>query len=164
MSQWIRLLTVSVLACLAADPTFVLAQQRVQIRPRIQINGKIFGIRGANGQIQVKANGGQENEMATVDGVFLPPDRNAKRRLDSAKEMIEQKRYGEAVRYLGSLLEAAEDFFFKPDPSQNVFRSLKSEAGRLIGEMPKEGRESYELQFAHGAAQNARGGGKKGRH
>jgi outer membrane protein assembly factor BamB len=81
------------------------------------------------------------------DGVFLPPDRNAKRRLDLAREMLDGERYGESVRYLGSLLEGSEDFFFKPDPKQQLYRSLKIEAARLLGEMPAEGRESYELQF-----------------
>lgn len=83
----------------------------------------------------------------SLDGVFLPPDRSAKRRLETAEEMIDERRFGEAVRLLGSLLEGSEDFFFKPDAEQPVYRSLKAEAGRLIGEMPAEGRESYELQF-----------------
>lgn len=82
-----------------------------------------------------------------IEGVFLPPERTAKRRLDLAKELLEQKKYADSIRYLGALLEGAEDYFFKPDPTQPVYRSLKAEAGRMIGEMPSEGRESFELQF-----------------
>lgn len=89
---------------------------------------------------------GDEEELAT-DGVFLPPDRAAKRRLELADEMLEQRRYGESVRLLGSILENAEDFFFKPEADQPVYRSLKAEAGRLIAGLPGEGRDSYELQF-----------------
>jgi outer membrane protein assembly factor BamB len=88
---------------------------------------------------------GAEDEV--VDGVFLPPDRTAKRRLEAAEEMIGEKRYGESVRYLGSLLEGSEDFFFRPEGSGTVYRSLKAEAGRLIAGLPSDGRESYELQF-----------------
>ena len=61
--------------------------------------------------------------------------------------MIREARYGESVRYLGSLLEGSEDFFFRPDGSGTVYRSLKAEAGRLIADLPVDGRESYELQF-----------------
>ena len=82
-----------------------------------------------------------------IEGVFLPPDRTAKRRLELAKEMTDGKRYGEAVRYLGSLLDSADDYFFRPEAGESVFRSLKAEAGRLIAALPAEGRESYELQF-----------------
>lgn len=82
-----------------------------------------------------------------LDGVFLPPDRSAKRRLETAQEMLEERRYGEAVRLLGALLENPEDFFFKPNGDKPVYRSLKAEAGRLLADLPAEGRESYELQF-----------------
>ena len=34
----------------------------------------------------------------------------------------------------------AEDFFFKPDADQPVYRSLKAEAGRLLADLPGEGR------------------------
>ncbi len=61
--------------------------------------------------------------------------------------MLEDRRFGEAVRLLGSLMENTEDFFFKPNPDQPVYRSLKAEAGGLIAALPAEGRESYELQF-----------------
>jgi outer membrane protein assembly factor BamB len=87
-----------------------------------------------------------DDELA-LDGVFLPPDRTAKRRLETAGQMISERRYGEAVRLLGSLLENSEDFFFKPDAGQPVYRSLKAEAGRMIANLPDAGRESYELQY-----------------
>ncbi len=94
--------------------------------------------------------GDQENGL---DGVFLPPDRQAKRRLEMADELIGEERYGEAVRLLGSLLEGPEDFFFKPSAEQPVFRSLKAESGRLLSKLPPDGRESYELQFGARARQ-----------
>src|SRR4051812_20314933 len=93
-----------------------------------------------------------EEDLAS-DGVFVPPDRTAKRRLEMAELMLGDKRYGEAVRMLGALLENPEDYFFKPNPEQPVFRSLKAEAGSRVAALPAEGRESYELQFGARARQ-----------
>src|SRR5262249_31928850 len=58
------------------------------------------------------------DEDLSVDGVFLPPDRTSRRRLETAQQMLEEGRFGEAVRLLGSLLESPEDYFFKPKPDQ----------------------------------------------
>jgi outer membrane protein assembly factor BamB len=98
---------------------------------------------------------GRDDELS-LDGVFPPPDRASKRRLDMAGQMLEEQRYGEAVRLLGSLLESAEDYFFKPTADAPVYRSLKAEAGRIIGTLEREGRESYELQFGARAKQALR--------
>jgi hypothetical protein len=81
------------------------------------------------------------------DNVFLWADRAVLQRLASAKELIHQGRYGEAARYLGGVVESAEDYFVPPEKGQTVYRSLKAEANRLIGKMPASGRESYELQY-----------------
>jgi len=103
------------------------------------------------------------NEESGLDGVFLPPDRQAKRRLELSGELIGEQRYGEAVRLLGSLLESPEDFFFKPDAESPVYQSLKAASGRLLAGLPAAGRESYELQFgarARQALKEAAAGGK----
>ncbi len=80
-------------------------------------------------------------------GIIFPSDRAAMRRLNQAIELLDSERYSEAVRYLGSILEADEDFFFQPDPNAPFHRSLKSEAERLLGELPAEGRQTYSLQY-----------------
>jgi outer membrane protein assembly factor BamB len=90
--------------------------------------------------------GDTAGEEAT-DSVFYPPDRDLLQRLARARELIKEKRYGEAARFLSSILESAEDYFFQPDRAQPVFRSLKHEAQRLIGALGEEGRASYELQY-----------------
>ncbi len=102
---------------------------------------------------QVKvAPGGADADLA-IDGVFLPPDRTAKRRLEAAQELLDKERYGEAVRLLGGLLENAEDFFYRPAANEPVYRSLKAEASRLIAALPGAGRESYELEYGARARQ-----------
>ncbi|MBI3840169.1 MAG: PQQ-binding-like beta-propeller repeat protein, partial [Planctomycetia bacterium] len=132
-----------VLACWGQVPRPRPAQpiQRVQIRQRVAPNRP---------NVDPMA---RPDEELSLDGVFLPPDRGAKRRLELAQQMLDENRFGEAVRLLGSLLENPEDYFFKPNPEQPVFRSLKAEAGRLISTMPGEGRDSYELQFGARARQ-----------
>lgn len=104
-------------------------------------------------QVQIQVIGGNVAEAAAAEEdegartVFFPADRTSLQRLDTASDLLKQQRYGEAVRFLGSLLDAPEDFFYRPDEKQSVYRSLKSEAQRLIGSMPKAGRQSYELQY-----------------
>jgi outer membrane protein assembly factor BamB len=92
------------------------------------------------------AQGDDAGEELT-DSVFYPPDRDTLQRLARAGELIKEKRYGEAARFLSSILESAEDYFFQPDRRQPVYRSLKQEAQRMIGELGEEGRASYELQY-----------------
>ncbi|HEX5442969.1 MAG TPA: PQQ-binding-like beta-propeller repeat protein [Pirellulales bacterium] len=89
----------------------------------------------------------QDGDDDAPDSVFYPPDRETLQKLSLAKELIEQERYGEAVRLLSDILESPEDYFFQPDRQERNYRSLKGEAQRLLGAMPAEGKASYELQF-----------------
>jgi len=95
--------------------------------------------------IAVRSRGGAEDRAES--NVFAQPDRTVLQRLRQAEELLARKRYGEAVRLLGGILDEPEDFFFQPDPNGPVHRSLKTEAQRLLGTMPREGRQLYELQF-----------------
>jgi outer membrane protein assembly factor BamB len=97
---------------------------------------------------------GQAGNNAKADGndvsgenVFLWADRSVLQRLNSAKELLRQGRFGEAARYLGGIVEAPEDYFVPPAAGDEAYRSLKGEANQLIGKMPAAGRESYELQY-----------------
>jgi outer membrane protein assembly factor BamB/tetratricopeptide (TPR) repeat protein len=88
-----------------------------------------------------------------AQNVFVPPDRSLLQELAKARQLIAEARFGEAVRCLGSILDGPEDYFFQPDKKVPVHRSLKAEAQRLIGQMPREGRELYELQYGARARQ-----------
>jgi len=107
---------------------------------------------------------GEASELA--QNVFLPADRNLLQRLARAKALLERGDYAEAVSNLGAILEEErlprgrggkrdrpEDFFFQPDKKIPIFRSLKAEAHRLIGEMPPRGRELYEMKYGAPARQ-----------
>ncbi len=83
----------------------------------------------------------------TTSNVFVPPDRATLNRLSQAKDLANRENFGGAVRNLGAILDGPEDFFFQPDKNRPVYRSIKAEAQRLLGEMPREAREMYELQY-----------------
>ena len=70
--------------------------------------------------------------------------------LSNARKLAAAGKYAEAVRYLGTILDAPEDFFdyaSESAKSSHVYPSLKAEAQALLGQMPSQGRELYELQF-----------------
>ena len=104
-----------------------------------RVRGGVFG--GGN-----PANGDPSANEGS-ESIFYPPDRATMQRFSTAKEMLQEQRFGEAARLLGGILEVPEDYFFQPDREAPVYRSLKGEARRLIGEMPAAGKESYELQY-----------------
>lgn len=112
-------------------------------------------------QTPATAEGEEEEEAAEVpeendssaESVLFRTNRTSRLGLLKARQLVEEGRFSEAVRYLGTILEAREDCFFQPDESASIHRSLKAEAQRLIGEMPAKGREAYELQYgAHARA------------
>jgi outer membrane protein assembly factor BamB/tetratricopeptide (TPR) repeat protein len=93
------------------------------------------------------ADGRSDPDKEPAENVFLLPDRSLLQQLAKARELLEEERYGDAVRYLGAILDSPEDFFFQPDRSVPIHRSLKAEAQRLIGQMPPKGLQLYQLQF-----------------
>jgi len=93
------------------------------------------------------------NSRTTLnDAAMFRIERQAMQWLRSARTLLAEKRFSEATRFLGRILEAEQDYFYQPDKSKEVYRSLKSEAQRLIGQMPAPGRQSYELQYGAVAA------------
>jgi outer membrane protein assembly factor BamB len=89
----------------------------------------------------------------SVDGVFLPVDRETALKLERAREMLAKGQVADAVVELDRILDRREDYFFKPDPKQTVHRSLKAEAQRLLGSLDADQRRIYELQFGAKARQ-----------
>jgi outer membrane protein assembly factor BamB/tetratricopeptide (TPR) repeat protein len=82
------------------------------------------------------------------DAITFPTDRKAKTSLSLAEDFIKEKSWGEASRILQSLLESKEDVFVEVERNGKPTRtSLWREANRLVGAMPPQGREFYELQY-----------------
>ena len=85
--------------------------------------------------------------------IFVPADRATLKKLAEARRLLDEGRVGEAVRNLGAILEEPEDHFLQADKKSSVRHGLRAEAQRLIGQMPREGRELYELQYGARARQ-----------
>ncbi|MGD9646797.1 MAG: PQQ-binding-like beta-propeller repeat protein [Pirellulales bacterium] len=134
-------------------PAVIRRQIAVPAAPNIQIQvqGRINGVlraRMAAPGLAIAATGANGEEPA-----MFARDRDTEQLLKKARELLEEERYAEAVRALGAIVEAPEDFFFQPDADGPVHRSLKAEAQKLIGELPRVARETYELQYGARAAQ-----------
>ena len=80
-----------------------------------------------------------------IDNLFLPADRAILQQLGRARKWLDQGHYSDAIECLDKILESPDDYFFQPDKQVPTHRSLKAEAQRLLGQMPREGRELYEL-------------------
>ncbi len=85
--------------------------------------------------------------------VSFATDRAALQRLSRARELIAEEKFADATHALGAILENPQDYFFQPDRSASVHRSIKSEAQRLLAELPVEGRDAYELRYGARARQ-----------
>ncbi|MBA63270.1 MAG: hypothetical protein CMJ76_13005 [Planctomycetaceae bacterium] len=106
--------------------------------------------------------------------VFLPAPRVVKQHLSRARKAIEEEQFSDAVSHLGTILteefdedtlpgaEPAvapanandnQDYFVELEDSPGTFVSLKGEAQRLLGTLPNNALEIYELQYGTEATQ-----------
>lgn len=99
-------------------------------------------------QIQLKARADRSAGNEDLDNAAdFHTDRDTMRLLKKTQELIGEKRWADAVLHLGQVLNAPEDYFFVTDEQQSNYRSSKVRALELIAEMPREGREAYQLEF-----------------
>ena len=104
-------------------------------------------------------------EQGDVTNIFLPAPRGLRQQLTRAQKALREEQYSEAVDLLGQLLAAPEigddslngvgeqDYFLGGTTRSGTEVSLKTEAQRLLGAMPDQGRELYELKFGADARQ-----------
>ena len=106
--------------------------------------------------------------------VFLPAPRIVKQHLSRAKRAVEEEQFGDAVSHLGTILthsfeeevapnadsnanqegtDENQDYFVELEESPGTFVSLKGEAQRLLGSLPPQALEIYELQYGTEAKQ-----------
>ena len=106
--------------------------------------------------------------------VFLPAPRVVKQHLSRAKRAVEEEQFGDAVSHLGTILthsfeeevapnadsnanqegtDENQDYFVELEESPGTFVSLKGEAQRLLGSLPPQALEIYELQYGTEAKQ-----------
>ncbi|HPP52354.1 MAG TPA: PQQ-binding-like beta-propeller repeat protein, partial [Thermoguttaceae bacterium] len=87
-------------------------------------------------------------EQQSRQKFFLPrADRLLVRTLVQAQEAIGQGRFAEAARILGEILAAPQDYAFQPDTGEPLYRTLKSEAARLLALSPPEALQIYQTLY-----------------
>jgi outer membrane protein assembly factor BamB len=77
---------------------------------------------------------------------FAAPDRNLLQVLTRSQKVLKEHRYGEALEGLSQILRSNEDYLFPPDRKLPIYKGLKGEVQQLLGQMPREGRDLYEVR------------------
>lgn len=99
------------------------------------------------------------NAIGEFGSVTLPTDPKTKGKIEAARDYIENKDWPRAIHLLQGLLELKEDVVVpvvrKLDDGHELVNwvSVKVEANRLIGSLPKEGMEFYRLRNDQKAAE-----------
>jgi outer membrane protein assembly factor BamB len=105
-------------------------------------------------------NAKSEDDKATFsDAVTLPTNRQSNGLIQAAQDYIKKKDWGTAAELLQQLLEDKQDSFIevdgKPDEKGKPTKrrvSVRIEANRLIGELPPDGLETYQIKYGQTAA------------
>jgi outer membrane protein assembly factor BamB len=103
---------------------------------------------------------GARTQQNSEDGIQFPVDREVEKLLAKAERAIQEKEdWLRPTRWLQSILERKEDVFVRVQDKDGAgqqasyWASARSEANRLLGTMPAEGLDFYELQYG-GRAQS----------
>src|SRR4051812_18962760 len=100
-------------------------------------------------QFQLRTRKTQVAGQETTSGVYLPTDRALSRAVARARERLADREYHEVLAFLQSILARDEDSFLERSGDDHQQQGLKATARQLIGALPPEGYEAYEL--LHGA-------------
>lgn len=111
----------------------------------VLIDGAIGQFGGPFGGGRRWMNGADQFDSEPPTDAFLPVDREVTRQWEKAKSLVEQGNFSDAATLLDEILERGEDYFFKPDASKSTYRSLKTEAERLVGNLPIEGAQGVRI-------------------
>ncbi len=88
-----------------------------------------------------------------TDALTLPTDRKARKAIEYAEDLMRDGQWADAGHALQILLNSKEDMFVEvqrkgPDGKESSqWTSIRFEANRLLGTMPPNGLQVYELQF-----------------
>ena len=90
-------------------------------------------------------NNPRSDDQDTVTGVYLPTDRSLSRAVGRARERLADHEYHEALAFLQGILGRDEDSFLERAGDDRRQLGLKATARQMIGELPPEGHDAYEL-------------------
>lgn len=149
---WITLLVLGVMAIVSFWQR-TLAQQPVAAK-------KVVPAQFGQGIAPGGAPNGASPEPAKSefsDAITLSKDPDTKKHIERAEDLIKEQDWGKAVTRLQALLDRAEDFFVqvkrtdKDGAERLQWTSIRAEANRLLGALPPEGLQFYELQYGQQA-------------
>src|SRR5438067_4485703 len=112
---------------------------------QLQPKGRIV----IGGRIDAKAG----EDKAFTDAVTVPTNRESKRLIQAAQDYIKKKEWRVACECLQSLLEDKQDSFIEVEAADDAGKpakrrvSVRTEANRLIGELPADGLETYQIMY-----------------
>lgn len=110
----------------------------------------VFVAEAAFGQLfQARPRRAQVAGQEASPGVYLPTDRSLSRAIARARERLAEREYHEVLAFLQGILSRDEDSFLERVGEDRQQLGLKATARQLIGELPPEGHDAYEL--LHGA-------------
>lgn len=95
--------------------------------------------------LQPRGDKSRPEDQEIVAGVYLPTDRSLSRAIARAKERLAEHEYHEALAFLHTILGRDEDSFLERSGDDRGQLGLKATARKLIGELPPEGHDAYEL-------------------
>ncbi len=78
-------------------------------------------------------------------------DYSVARQLRAARKLVDEKDYGRVAAILGEILAAEHDSLYKPARDSEAYRSVKAEAASILGSLPHEGMDEYEMRFGPAA-------------
>ena len=85
------------------------------------------------------------DDRELTSGVYLPTDRALSRAMTRARERLAEKEYHQALTFLQEVLSRDEDTFLERSGDGAEQQGLKATARQIIGELPSEGLQAYEL-------------------
>ena len=106
-------------------------------------------------------------DRETSRGVLPTASHQVRRQFSLASQAIQQQRFSEAVAMLQTLVGGdTEELFLAGDEGTATQTTVRHEAARLIGSLPPEGQQLYQLQFGSQAQavleQSAAAGNRQG--
>src|SRR6185312_14952781 len=81
----------------------------------------------------------------TTSGVYLPTDRSLSRAITRARERLADHEYHEVLAFLQGVLAREEDSFLERAGDDHQQLGLKATARQLIGDLPPDGYQAYDL-------------------
>ena len=135
---WFAVIATAVLAAWTPGPAGTVWAQLVPVPPQA---------RPQAAEDQRADDADERGDDEASGGIAFPTDRRRERQLDQARRLINESRWSDVATLLDGILEADRDFFYQPTAGESTWRSVKSEAARLVAALPPAGREAYELQF-----------------